>query len=86
MSAGLPVIVSDFLFFRELLDPIGCAIYVDPLDPVQIAAAADELLADEARAREMGRRGAAAVRDRLNWTHEVPKLVELYSRLGITPG
>jgi glycosyltransferase involved in cell wall biosynthesis len=84
MAAGLPVIASDFPYWHELLDPIGCASYVDPFDPAQIAAAIDELLSDEDRATEMGRRGAAAVRSRLNWQQEAPKLVELYGRLGLS--
>lgn len=83
MAAGLPAIVSDFPFFRELVGPIDCALFVDPLDPGQLAAAIDELLADEGRAEEMGRRGAAAVRDRLNWEQEAPKLIALYGRLGV---
>ena len=86
MAAGLPVVISDFPFFRELLDPVGCAIYVDPLDPAQIATAIDDLLADETRAREMGQRGAAAVHERFSWEHEAPKLVELYEQLGLSPG
>ena len=85
MSAGLPVIASDFPYWRELLEPIGCATLVDPLDPVAIAGAIDELLADPERAEEMGRRGAAAVRDGLNWQHEEAKLLDLYSRLASVP-
>jgi glycosyltransferase involved in cell wall biosynthesis len=84
MSAGLPVIASDFPYWRELLEPIGCASFVDPLDPVRIAAAIDDLLSNEERAREMGMRGAAAVRERLNWEQEAPKLFDLYARLGLT--
>lgn len=83
MAAGLPIVASDFPYWRSLLEPIGCAVWVDPLDPAGIATALDDLLADEERAREMGRRGAAAVRQRLNWEHEAPKLVELYGRLGV---
>lgn len=81
MAAGLPVIASDFPYWRELLEPVGCATFVDPLDPAQIAAAIDELLADEKHALEMGRRGLAAVRERLNWQQEEPKLLDLYRRL-----
>jgi glycosyltransferase involved in cell wall biosynthesis len=81
MSAGLPVIASDFPYWRELLDPIGCAIFVDSLDPEQIAAAIDDLLANAERAQEMGQRGAVAVRERLNWQHEEQKLLDLYRRL-----
>lgn len=84
MSAGLPVIASDFPYWRTLLDPIGCATFVDPLDPAQIAAAIDGLLSDETRAREMGARGASVVRERLNWELEAPKLCELYERLAPT--
>lgn len=84
LAAGLPVVASDFSYWRSLLEPIDCALWVDPTDPERIAAAVDELLADEERAREMGRRGATAVRERLNWEHEAPKLVELYERLGIS--
>jgi glycosyltransferase involved in cell wall biosynthesis len=81
MAAGLPAIVSDFPFFRELVEPVGCAVFVDPLDPTRLAAAIDGLLADETRAEEMGRRGSAAIRDRLNWEHQAPKLAALYLRL-----
>jgi glycosyltransferase involved in cell wall biosynthesis len=84
MSAGLAVVASDFPYWRELLDPIGCASFVDPLDPRQIAAAIEDLLSDGERAKEMGRRGAAAVRERLNWEREAPKLLELYGRLGLS--
>jgi glycosyltransferase involved in cell wall biosynthesis len=83
MAAGLPVIVSDFPFFRELLEPIGCAVFVDPLDPAGLAIAIDDLLAKPERAEEMGRRGAAAVAARLNWEAEARKLVDLYESLGV---
>jgi glycosyltransferase involved in cell wall biosynthesis len=81
MAAGLPAIASDFPFFRELVEPIGCAVFVDPLDAPELATAIDGLLADQSRADEMGRRGAAAVRDRFNWEQQAPKLVALYHRL-----
>lgn len=83
MAAGLPVIASDFPFFRELLEPIGCAVFVDPLDPAGLAAAIDELLADVEHAEEMGRRGATAVAERLNWQAEAQKLGDLYASLGV---
>lgn len=83
MAAGLPVIVSDFPFFRELLEPIGCAVFVDPLDTAGLATAIDELLAEPRHAEEMGRRGATAVAERLNWEAEARKLVDLYASLGV---
>jgi glycosyltransferase involved in cell wall biosynthesis len=81
MAAGLPLIASDFPLWRELLDPVGCAVHVDPLDPAQLAVAIDDLLESKERAREMGFRGREAVHERLNWAQEFPKLLELYVRL-----
>lgn len=81
MAAGLPLIASDFPLWRELLDPFDCAVYVDPLDPAQLATAIDDLLESEERSREMGGRGIEAVRERLNWSQEAPKLLALYARL-----
>ena len=83
MAAGLPIVASDFPFWHELLNPIGCALFVDPLDPGAIAAAIDEVLDEPERARAMGERGAAAVRERFSWEREAAKLVELYGRLGV---
>lgn len=54
-------------------------------DELRGAVAIDELLADEHRASEMGRGAAAAVRERLDCHREAGKLVELYTRLGMTP-
>ena len=51
MAAGLPVVISDFPFFHELLDPGGCAIYGDPPDPAQIAAAINVSIAPPASPR-----------------------------------
>lgn len=84
MAAGLPVVASDFPAWRQLLEPVGCATFVDPLDPEQIGAAIDAFLTDEERAAEMGERGAAAVRERFNWAHEASKLVHFYERLGVS--
>lgn len=81
MSAGLPVIASDFPLWRRIVEEAECGITVDPLDPAAIAAAATRLLRDPEEAEEMGRRGVAAVRTRYNWETEGEKLVALYRRL-----
>src|SRR5690606_27542083 len=43
MSAGLPVIASNFPLWREIVESNDCGICVDPLDSEQIAAAIDFL-------------------------------------------
>ena len=78
MSAGVPVIASDFPLWREILLPRGCGICVDPEDPAAIAQAIDHLVSNPERAAEMGRNGQAAVRDEYNWANEERKLLRLY--------
>jgi glycosyltransferase involved in cell wall biosynthesis len=81
MGAALPLIASDFPFWREILGPIRCALFVDPLDPQAIANAIEYILLHPEEAEAMGRRGQAAVLERYNWDYEAEKLVKLYSGL-----
>jgi glycosyltransferase involved in cell wall biosynthesis len=39
MGAGIPIIASDFPYWRQMFGDVGCAIFVDPLDPPGIAQA-----------------------------------------------
>jgi glycosyltransferase involved in cell wall biosynthesis len=81
MGAGLPVIASDFPFWRRILGDTDCAIFVDPLNPSQIAEAIEYILDHPAEAEAMGRRGQAAMLKLYNWDTEAKKLVTLYAGL-----
>lgn len=78
MGAGLPVIASEFPLWRQILGETGCGIFVDPMNPEQIARAIEHVLLHPREAEEMGRRGQAAVLERFNWNIEAEKLVQLY--------
>jgi hypothetical protein len=81
MGAGLPVIASDFPFWRKLLEGVGCAIFVDPMNVREIAQAIEYVLTHPKESEEMGRRGQAAVASQFNWSTEAKKLVNLYQNL-----
>ena len=81
MSAGLPVIASDFPLWREIIEGNDCGICVDPLDPRAIAAAIDRLIENPDMARQMGKNGRRAVEERYNWAVEEKKLLALYEKL-----
>jgi glycosyltransferase involved in cell wall biosynthesis len=81
MGAGIPVVASDFPRWRELVMGTGSGVVVDPCDPTAVAAAIVDLLKDEARSIEMGRRGRQAVLDTYNWESQLAALVRLYGRL-----
>jgi glycosyltransferase involved in cell wall biosynthesis len=81
MSAGIPVIASDFPLWREIIVRNYCGLLVDPHKPEQIAAAIDELVLNPEKARLMGRNGRKAVLEKYNWRVEEQKLLAFYDQI-----
>jgi glycosyltransferase involved in cell wall biosynthesis len=81
MAAGLPVVASNFLLWKEIVEGNRCGITVDPLDPKAIAQAIEYLLTHPEEARQMGENGRQAVEEKYNWKKEAEKLLALYKEL-----
>jgi glycosyltransferase involved in cell wall biosynthesis len=81
MSAGLPVIASDFPLWREIVTQANCGICIDPTSPAALADAISWLIAHPDEAREMGENGRRAVGTTYNWQREGERLVALYGTL-----
>lgn len=81
MSAGIPVVASDFPLWRSLVEEAECGILVDPSNPDEIAEALTWLLDNPAEAAAMGARGQEAVTSRLNWDTQSKNLLHLYAKL-----
>ena len=81
MSAGIPVIASDFDLWKTIVQESHCGLCVDPLDPAAIASAIDHLVSHRAEAEKMGANGRQAVLSRYNWAREEAKLIGFYDRL-----
>jgi glycosyltransferase involved in cell wall biosynthesis len=78
MALGLPVIVSNFPLYREVVEGSTCGVCVDPLDSAALATALEQLLRDPAMARELGRNGRDAVRRRYRWDQQLDALEGFY--------
>jgi glycosyltransferase involved in cell wall biosynthesis len=81
MSAGLPVIASDFPLWREIVLGASCGVVVDPLDPDAIADAIHWLLKNPVDAQHMGERGRKAVLETYNWVAEAQNLLRFYGEV-----
>lgn len=80
MSAGIPVIASDFPLWKKIIEENKCGICVDPLNPKAIAEAIEWILAHPDEAKIMGKNGRQAVEQKYNWKNESQKLVDCYAK------
>ena len=81
MSAGLPVIASNFPLWKEIVEGDNCGLTVNPMNPREIAAATEYLLERPELMEEMGKNGRKAVLEKYNWEQEAKKLLILYGKL-----
>ena len=81
MSAGIPVVASNFPLWKEIIEGAKCGICVDPLNPEEIAEAIQFIIEHPAEAEQMGRNGRKTVEERYNWGVEESKLLDFYKNL-----
>jgi len=81
MSAGIPVIASNFPLWRDVVIGNNCGLCVDPLDPIEIAHAIQWMLDHPEEATRMGENGRKAILEKYNWGMESSKLLGVYSEL-----
>lgn len=81
MALGLPVVVSNFPLYSQIVDTYRCGLCVDPVNPQGIAKAIQWLIEHPKEAQEMGERGQSAVLRTFNWKNESHKLTAFYQRV-----
>lgn len=81
MSAGLPVIYSNFPLWRELIGKYNCGIAVDPNNTDEISEAISFFVNNPEKATEMGENGIKAIAGELNWGIEGSNLVDIYKKI-----
>ena len=82
MSAGLPIIASNFPLWRKIIEGHNCGICVNPSNPKEIASAIDYILTHPNQAEEMGKNARRAIVEKYNWPKEELKLFRIYNEVG----
>ena len=81
MCSAIPLVVSDFPGFRELVESENCGLLVDPSNIRQISDAIIFLLNNPEKAKKMGGNGRKAIEGKYNWEIEGKKLLKVYEYL-----
>ena len=81
MNAGIPVICTDFLLWKNIIEKWNCGICIPPRDPVSLQEAMRFMINNPDRAKEMGANGRRAVLEEFNWGIEEKKLLALYRKV-----
>ena len=80
IHAGIPQLCVDFPVYRELNNQYEIAVLTRELDPDQLAAALNRLLADEELYRRL-QQNCIKARLELNWQHEEKELIGFYQQV-----
>lgn len=81
MAVGIPVIASNFPEWEQLISRYECGLVVDPLDEKSIIEAILYLLNHPNEAYQMGQNGLKAIKEELNWDHELYSLLSVYEAI-----
>lgn len=81
MQIGLPVICTDFILWKEIIDEWKCGICVNPHDIEAIRNAIIYLIENKDIAKQMGDNGRRAVIKKYNWSTQEKILLEMYRML-----
>lgn len=81
MIAAIPVICTDMVLWKQIIDENSCGICVNPHNINEIREAIEFIRDNPKRAREMGKNGRNAVIEKYNWNSQVPNLLNLYKSI-----
>lgn len=79
MAAGVPVIISNFDLWEDLLEKAKCGVSCDPHDHSKLKALIHEMLTEDQKASKLGLSGQLASKSDFCWESEEKKLTELYN-------
>jgi glycosyltransferase involved in cell wall biosynthesis len=81
LTAGVPMVASDLPEIQSVVLGERVGLVCDPTNPLLVADAIRDLLADPEELAAMRQRAVAAARATYNWGAQEARLLELYGRI-----
>lgn len=81
MMAGIPVIATNFILWKEIVEGYDCGICVNPHNVDEIRSAILFFINNPEEAKRKGDNGRRAVKDKYCWETQEPVLFEMYDRV-----
>jgi glycosyltransferase involved in cell wall biosynthesis len=81
MMAGIPVIATDFMLWKKIVETYDCGTCVNPHDSRAIRTAIDFYINHPEEARRQGDNGRRAVKEKYCWATQIPVLFEMYDNV-----
>lgn len=81
MLLGMPVVCTDFVLWKDVIEKNHCGICVNPSDKIAIRNAIEYIASHPDEALEMGRNGQRMVLERYNWASQEKILLDVYKSI-----
>ncbi len=81
MAHKLPIICTDFLVWKKIIEEEQCGLCVSPYDTEDIDKAITYILDNPQKAKVMGENGHSAVTKKYNWASQEYSLINFYKQL-----
>ena len=81
MTAGIPIVGSDFGYLGKIINEAQCGYAVDPKNIDEIVSVIKKLLSSNHDRKHMGNNGLNYIKKAFNWDSQEEKLLSLYSKL-----
>lgn len=81
MMAGLPIICTDFVLWKEIVEKNRCGICVNPYNLDEIINAIEFFKKNKNIAIEMGKNGQKIIKEKYNWATQEQSLINVYNNL-----
>ena len=81
MASGLPLVVSNFPLWKEIVEVNACGVTVDPQNAKSVAHGIRTIFETPDSIEIMGENGMAMARKRYNWENEAKKLLSVYKKI-----